>query len=87
MKITVTQLRQIIKEEVRKAVKLNEHWDDDDYGDMDFRDPGGRSALRAGKLEFPCPTCGAENVLTKKDVQLGYQCDDCADRAEGRGGY
>lgn len=87
MKITVTQLRQIIKEEVRKAVKLHEHWDDDDYGDMDFRDPGGRSALRAGKLEFPCPTCGTPNVLTKKDVQLGYQCDACADAAEGYGGY
>jgi hypothetical protein len=93
MRITATQLRQIIKEEVQKVRKENarrlaewDDYDDDGYGDMDFRDPGGRSALRAGKLEFPCPTCGEENVLTAKDVRLGYQCDRCADRAE-RGGY
>ncbi len=58
----------------------------DDYGDYvnDFADPGGRSALRAGKRDKPCPTCKAKNRLTAKDVSLGYQCDDCADRAEGR---
>ena len=50
----------------------------------DFADPGGRSALRTGKREFPCPTCGAKNVLTEKDIKLGYQCDKCADIAEGR---
>ena len=96
VQITLSQLRQIIKEEVQRAKsRLAEISDedfygddyDDGYGDMDFRDPGGRSSLRAGKLEFPCPTCGAENVLTAKDVRLGYQCDDCADRVEGRSGY
>lgn len=69
---------------------LNEgRFDDDDYGD-DFADPGGNSALRASSYnnprEYPCPTCGAEDVLTLKDVNLGYQCDRCADNAE-RGGY
>lgn len=63
--------------------------DDDDYGD-DFADPGGNSALRASSYnnprKYPCPTCGAKNVLTLKDVNLGYQCDRCADNAE-RGGY
>jgi hypothetical protein len=62
--------------------------DDDDYDD--FADPGGNSALRASSYdnprEYPCPTCGAEDVLTLKDVNLGYQCDRCADNAE-RGGY
>ena len=62
---------------------------DDDYDD-DFADPGGNSALRASSYnnprEYPCPTCGAEDVLTLKDVNLGYQCDRCADSAE-RGGY
>jgi hypothetical protein len=54
--------------------------------DMDFADPGGRSALRAGKRIYPCPTCGGKNRLSKKDKQLGYQCDSCADLAEsGRG--
>lgn len=50
-----------------------------------FRDPGGRSALRAGKRIYPCPTCGREKQLTAKDKQLGYQCDRCADAAEGLG--
>lgn len=57
----------------------------DDYG-YGFRDPGGRSALRAGKRIHPCPTCGRKNQLTEKDKRLGYQCDRCADRAEGRFG-
>lgn len=55
-----------------------------------FADPGGNSALRAATPDNPrdcdCPTCGAENVLTRIDMQRGYQCDACADRAE-RGGW
>lgn len=51
----------------------------------EFADPGGRSALRAATKDNPrnrpCPTCGDENVLTPKDVALGYQCDNCAERA------
>jgi hypothetical protein len=60
-------------------------WEEDDL--IEFADPGGRSALRAATRNnprnLPCPTCGCENCLTPKDVQLGYQCDTCADRAEG----
>lgn len=56
------------------------YYDDDD---LDFYDPGGRSALRAGERTEPCPNCDRENVLTKKDVELGYQCDACADALEG----
>jgi hypothetical protein len=52
-----------------------------------FRDPGGNSALRTGKREFPCPTCGQPNKLTLKDVQLGYQCDECAAIQEGTANY
>jgi predicted RNA-binding Zn-ribbon protein involved in translation (DUF1610 family) len=48
-----------------------------------FRDPGGKSALRTGKRIYPCPTCGQENALTAHDVALGYQCDNCANGAEG----
>lgn len=51
----------------------------------EFADPGGRSALRAGKRNKPCPTCKKPNKLTAKDVQLSYQCDQCADRDEGHG--
>ena len=50
-----------------------------------FRDPGGRSALRAGKRIHPCPTCGTRNALTEADRRQGYQCDRCADRDEGFG--
>ena len=54
-----------------------------------FADPGGRSALRAANRRNPrnrpCPTCERPNRLTPTDVALGYQCDACADRTEGRG--
>lgn len=56
-------------------------WEEEDRSD--FRDPGGRSALRTGKRVYPCPTCGRKNMLTAKDKQRGYQCDRCADAAEG----
>lgn len=59
-----------------------------DYDD-DFQDPGGRSALRRATKKnpriYPCPTCGKKNRLTLRDKQLGYQCDACADQAEGSG--
>ena len=60
-----------------------------EYGgeDMDFADPGGTSALRAGPRVHPCPTCRNANRLSAKDVQLGYQCDPCADALERGGGY
>jgi hypothetical protein len=32
-----------------------------------------------------CPTCETPDVLTLEDRQLKYQCDGCADRAEGYG--
>ena len=52
-----------------------------------FADPGGRSALRAATKHnprtLPCPTCGEPNRLTPIDKARGYQCDQCADRAEG----
>ena len=48
----------------------------------DFRDPDGRSALRDGSRIYPCPNCGEPNMLSPKDVQLGYQCDHCADMLE-----
>ena len=62
--------------------------------DMDnrsmFQDPGGNSALRRSSRRnprnLPCPTCKEPNRLTPADARRGYQCDECADRAEG-GGY
>ena len=55
--------------------------DYDDY-DINFFDLGGNSALRAGKRDMPCPTCGEDDRLTRKDVDLGYQCNRCADEIE-----
>ncbi len=65
--------------------------DDDDLIDgVGFADPGGRSALRAetpsNPRNLPCPTCKRPNRLTPLDRARGYQCDSCADRAEGRMG-
>ncbi len=66
--------------------------DEDDYliDGVGFADPGGNSALRAATASnprnLPCPTCESPNRLTPADVRRGYQCDGCADRAEG-GGY
>ncbi len=65
--------------------------DEDELIDgVGFADPGGRSALRAETPSnpriYPCPTCGQENRLTRLDVANHYQCDSCADRAEGRMG-
>ena len=66
--------------------------DDDNYliDGVGFAEPGGNSALRAATKRnprnLPCPTCGAKNRLTPADRARGYQCDACADRAEG-GGY
>lgn len=55
--------------------------------DMEFQDPGGRSSLRratrSNPRNLPCPTCGAKNQLTPADRAAGYQCNNCADRAEG----
>lgn len=62
--------------------------DDEDDGPV-FADPGGRSALRAATEDnprnLPCPTCHSPDRLTPADVALGYQCDACADAAEGYG--
>ena len=34
---------------------------------------------------LPCPTCGEQNALTPAERKRGYQCDACAERAEGGG--
>jgi len=69
---------------------MGRYYDDDydgpDGDDMDFAEPGGKSALRAATRDdprdLPCPTCERANKLTRRDVALGYQCDGCADKAE-----
>ncbi len=52
---------------------------------MDFENPGSalRRVTRGNPRVHPCPSCGARNRLTWKDVQRGYQCDSCADCEEG----
>ena len=69
-----------------KERKHNPMYDDDDDSSM-FADPYGKSALRraskSNPRNLPCPTCKRPNRLTPKDRMLGYQCDSCADMAEG----
>lgn len=59
--------------------------------DDEFQSPGGRSALRratrSNPRNIPCPSCGVRNKLTSRDVELGYQCDACANRDEGGDPY
>ena len=66
------------------------YYDHDEDDRSEFADPGGNSALRAATKSnprnLPCPSCKSPNRLTPEDQRHGYQCDSCADRAEG-GGY
>jgi hypothetical protein len=66
--------------------ELDDDPDDDLIDGVGFADPGGKSALRAATKDNPrdqsCPNCRKRNVLTRIDVERGYQCDECADRAE-----
>jgi len=50
-----------------------------------FAAPGSalRSATARNPRNLPCPTCGQAHRLTPADRRAGYQCDTCADRAEG----
>ena len=50
-----------------------------------FAGPGSalRATTRGNPRNLPCPTCHDENVLTPADVRAHYQCDRCADQAEG----
>ncbi len=41
-----------------------------------------RASSRTNPRNLPCPTCERANMLTPKDVNLGYQCDICADELE-----
>jgi len=58
--------------------------DEDEARRREFENPG--SALRRATPSNPrihrCPTCGGRNRLTQRDVDLHYQCDECADAAE-----
>ena len=69
----------------------DEYDDPRDAGDgYEFADPGGNSALRAASKTNPriysCPTCKRRRMLTRRDKELGYQCNACADALE-HGGY
>ncbi len=61
--------------------------EDDLIDGVGFASPGSalRAASRSNPRDCDCPTCGAENVLTRIDRARGYQCDACADAAEGFG--
>ena len=64
---------------------------DTDDCEIEFANEGSalRASSRSNPRNLPCPTCGEPNRLTPKDKALKYQCDECADRAEGTymGGY
>jgi hypothetical protein len=78
--------------EVLTMADYEDEYDGEELIDgVGFADPGGNSALRAATPDnprnLPCPTCKKPNRLTPLDKRAGYQCDECADVAEGRGGF
>lgn len=89
--VTIDQVL-VVEDEDEDEDGLDPEWGDEDYldDDIQFADPGGRSALRAASKDnlrnLPCPTCGEPDMLTPEDMARGYQCDPCADKAE-RGGW
>lgn len=60
-------------------------YDEDLIDGVGFAQEGSalRAATRENPRHLPCPTCGAEDVLTPADRARGYCCDRCADAAEG----
>jgi hypothetical protein len=73
---------------------MSDYYEDYDPYDEDARAirlsfAGEGSALRAASASnprnLPCPTCDEPNRLTPADRARGYQCDSCADMAEGIG--
>ena len=60
----------------------------EDMGMEPIRFAGPGSALRAegpgNPRNLSCPTCLEPNRLTPEDRAHGYQCDRCADIAEGK---
>jgi len=60
--------------------------DHHDHDHRIFANPGSalRAASRDNPRRFACPTCHEPDCLTQEDRARGYQCDECADRAEGR---
>lgn len=79
----------IARREIDHEIACDEDGENFLIDGVGFANPGQDSALRAATRSnprnLPCPTCGAENVLTPADRANGYQCDGCADAAEGRG--
>jgi hypothetical protein len=41
---------------------------------------------RRERRDLTCPTCKTPNALTPLQAKRRHQCDDCADRDEGRWG-
>lgn len=82
---TIAELRALLKakdDEIADLTRDRNRFE----GRLLFANPD--SALRAptaaDPCRFPCPTCGEDDCLTDEDRRLGYQCDSCADKAEGR---
>lgn len=91
---TITDERDQTIADLRAAIKAKNELIADltrDRGESRMMFANAGSALRAPTREdpraYPCPTCHEPNCLTREDKGRGYQCDVCADRAEGRGGY
>ena len=64
---------------------MSYYHDDDCNSRTMFANPGSalRTSSKRNPRNLPCPTCHQPDRLTPADVRKGYQCDDCANQAEG----
>lgn len=61
-------------------------YDPSENGEFDYVEFAQAGSAQRDPRNLPCPTCGAANALTLADVARHYQCDRCADAAEGKFG-
>lgn len=82
---TIAELRALLKTKEHEIADLRRDLSRSE-GRLEFANPGSalRAASHSNPRNLPCPTCGEDDRLTPEDARLGYQCDECADRAEGR---
>jgi hypothetical protein len=76
----VTKKKIVKKPKLKKAKNIGKYGG---YPQFERSGSALRKATKWNPRNLPCPTCKKPNKLTPADKAHGYQCDECADRAEG----
>ena len=72
--------RRLSSHKIKEEERTVSYFDDFDPDAEERRAYDRRRA--AGGKKYSCPTCKEPNRLTKYENRQGYQCDECADKAE-----